>query len=59
VLGAAPGRSTLASRARGRFRTIERIVARAGLVQRCLARAPESKGLPYPAPAAEAVGDLQ
>jgi transposase InsO family protein len=39
-------------------RTIERILKRAGLVQRRRRERPKSKGLPYPAPAAAAVGDL-
>jgi len=38
-------------------RTIERILARAGIVGKRRAR-PKSKGLPYPAPSAERVGDL-
>ena len=39
-------------------RTIERILKRAGLVQRRRRERPKSKGLPYPAPAATEVGDL-
>jgi transposase InsO family protein len=39
-------------------RTIERILQREGLVQRRRRERPKSKGLPYPAPLAEAVGDL-
>ncbi|MGH2712933.1 MAG: helix-turn-helix domain-containing protein [Thermoleophilaceae bacterium] len=39
-------------------RTIERILAREGLVRPRRRERPKSKGLPYPAPAAELVGDL-
>jgi len=40
-------------------RTIERILARAGLVRRRRRDRPKSKGLPYPAPNACEAGDLQ
>lgn len=40
-------------------RTIERILGRAGLVGTRRTERPKSKRLPYPAPRAEAVGDLQ
>ena len=39
-------------------RTIERILARAGLVHERRRERPESRGLPYPAPPADRVGDL-
>lgn len=39
-------------------RTIERILAREGLVRSRRAERPKSKGLAYPAPAAERVGDV-
>jgi len=39
-------------------RTIERILQRAGLVRKSRCERPKSKGLPYPAPPAERVGDL-
>jgi putative transposase len=39
-------------------RTIERILRRAGLVRESRRERPKSKRLPYPAPAAERVGDL-
>jgi putative transposase len=39
-------------------RTIERILARAGLVERRRRERPKSKRLPYPAPPAHEVGDL-
>jgi transposase InsO family protein len=39
-------------------RTIERILARAGLLRRRRAERPKSKGLPYPAPLAREAGDL-
>ncbi|MCA1699136.1 MAG: hypothetical protein LC790_09660, partial [Actinobacteria bacterium] len=39
-------------------RTIERILQREGLVRRCRRDRPKSKGLPYPAPTADRVGDL-
>ncbi|MGI8726875.1 MAG: helix-turn-helix domain-containing protein [Solirubrobacterales bacterium] len=39
-------------------RTIERILRREGLVRPRRGNRPKSKGLPYPAPPAEAVGDL-
>ena len=40
-------------------RTIERICQRAGLVERRRRERPKSKRLPYPAPSAKQVGDLQ
>jgi putative transposase len=40
-------------------RTIERILARAGLVRSRRRERPKSKGLPYPAPSAAQPGDLQ
>ena len=39
-------------------RTIERSLARAGLVHQRRRERPKSKGLPYPAPVADRVGDL-
>jgi putative transposase len=39
-------------------RTIERILQRAGKVRRRRSKRPEPKGVPYPAPPAESVGDL-